>query len=163
METSPPRLTARDFIHLLSDVEAKGKRNMFGWLKRLFGPKEPLLVEREFASSVAGVTFQNRDRKSRQKIIRERVYRGMMLALVFEDDNPKDKSAVALMIPTGEQIGYLNTRLAGDARAWTAEGLQIKVQVTEVTGGAEDKPTCGVNIWVTVYEAPDRAAGYASV
>jgi len=128
---------------------------MFGWLRRLFGTvdlaSEPdSAVLKEFYSSVAGVSHRNRDRTSRQKIIRESVYAGMFLTLQFEDDNPVDKNAVALLTPNGEQIGYLNGRLASEVRDWIAEGELVSIVVKEITGGESDKPTHGVNILVRV-------------
>lgn len=128
---------------------------MFAWLKRLFGDSkvasepDPAILK-EFYSSVAGVSHRNRDRTSRQKIIRENVFPDMFLTLRFDDDNPVDKNAVALLTPNGEQIGYLNSRLASDVRGWIAEGEMVSVVVKEITEGESDKPTYGVNIFVRV-------------
>ena len=124
---------------------------MFGWVARLLGlSQSEAPAEREFFSSVAGVSHRNRDRTSRQKIIREDVYAGMLLKLRLEDDNKFDKNAVAVETPSGAQIGYLNSRLASDVRGWLAEGMPVVIRVDDVTGGDSDKPMRGVNIHVQV-------------
>jgi HIRAN domain len=126
---------------------------VFGWLRRLLGPGESQQVVEEFYSSIAGVSHKNRDGTSRQKIIRESLYAGMPLGLQFEDDNPVDKNAIALLTTGGEQVGYLHARLASEVRDWFASGERVAVTVAEITGGTRDRPTQGVNILVTVTAA----------
>jgi HIRAN domain len=128
---------------------------MLGWIKRLFGgvSETDNTIVREFYTTVVNVSRRNADRTSRQTIISERVYSRMRLALLFEDDNPADRNAVAVFTSGGEQIGYLDRRLAADVRTWVAEGLRVLVVVKEITGGEPDMPTRGVNVLVTVRAA----------
>jgi hypothetical protein len=125
---------------------------MFGWLKAIFGSTGATksAVVREFYNSVAGVSFKNSDRTSRQ-IIGESVYAGMKLGLRLDDDNKHDRDAVAVLTPDGRQIGFLERRRAGQARGWMREGLRVVITVKEVTGGS-DKEYLGVNILVQVLE-----------
>jgi HIRAN domain-containing protein len=126
---------------------------MFEWLRRLFGPVSGRAEERDsFYSSIAGVSHQNRDRTSRQTIIREALWLGAPRRIVAEDDNPVDTNALALLAPDGRQVGYVNSRLARDMRKWLAEGCRIELSVSDLTGGTPDKPTRGVNVLVRVFD-----------
>lgn len=123
---------------------------------RIFHSSAPpgIPLFREFYNSVSGVTFSNTDGRSRQEIIRRSVHAGMSLSLLLEDDNPIDKSAVALFTPNGQQIGYLSQSAAWDARDHIERGRFVQVTVSATTGGTSDRPTCGVNILVEILAAP---------
>jgi hypothetical protein len=162
---------------------------MIGWLRDLFygrsgsspspsparkapvAPSAPLTqappeaeVVREFFNTVAGVTFRNPDGTSRQHIIRRDAKFGMKLRLRFEDDNPVDPLAVALLTREGQQIGYLHARTAADVREHVARGRWVDISVADTTGGDPGKPTLGVNIHIKILalpsEAPQRAVGF---
>ena len=90
-----------------------------------------------------GVTFRNKDRRSRQKIIRERCYVGQFVKLVPEPENKHDENAIAVYLPSGEQIGYFNWNVARIA-AEKDETAQLVAKVKEIVGGEKDKPTLGV-------------------
>ena len=112
-----------------------------------------LELHAEFYTSVHGASHRNRDRTSRQEIIRDHVYVGMLLDQVFEDDNPASDTAVALVAPGFGQIGYLSDSIADDIRQWAAEGnTTAVVTVSELTGGTDDKPTRGVNLLLRMYQ-----------
>ncbi len=138
--------TSENDPHLVAYQEIE----VFIWLRNLLAPKHDETVIKEFFSSVAGVSHKNGDGTFRQKIIGHGVYAGMPLTLRLEDDNPYDRNAIALLTNAGEQVGYLNARLASDVRDWLGCGERVSVTVKEVTGGTPDKPTRGVNILVTV-------------
>jgi hypothetical protein len=104
-----------------------------------------------FYSSIAGVSFDNDDSTSRQKIIADSVRPGMRLRLCFENDNTFDNNAVALLTPAGQQVGHLHRHLAIEVRDWVSHGFKIVIRVKEVTGGTPEKPTRGVNIFVGVF------------
>lgn len=129
---------------------------MFGWLRSIFSPKKPRAISTQFHTSIVGVSHRNRDQTSRQKIIREDLYLGMGLMGRNENDNPIDPNAVAVDTPGGKQIGYLNSRLAADVRAWIAAGATVTMVVTDLTGGTDDKPTRGMNVLLTAYEPEDE-------
>lgn len=125
---------------------------MFGWLRNIIGSGSSKKPDIEFYSSIVGVSHKNRDRTSRQKIIRESLHPNTKLELVLENDNPVDKNAVALLAPNGGQVGYLSSGLAKQVRGWMRDGMQVTIIVKEITGGTRDKPTYGVNILVQAYE-----------
>ncbi|HEY1934305.1 MAG TPA: HIRAN domain-containing protein [Acetobacteraceae bacterium] len=117
-------------------------------------PPPEAQVIREFFNSVSGVTYANPDGTSRQLIIRYEVRTGMPLMARFENDNPVDQNAVALFIPNGHQIGYLNQRTAMDVRDYIARGEWLQITVSATTGGTLDRPTYGVNILLKVLATP---------
>lgn len=121
---------------------------MFRWLRRVF-ERESDEPEKRFHSSIAGVTRKNGDGSSRQKIIKDVAFVGMRLTLNLEEDNPVDRNAIALLTPGGRQVGYLNRHLAADVRSWLEDGMEVVVEISDLTGGSADKPTRGVNILVT--------------
>lgn len=66
-----------------------------------------------FDGKLAGLTWPNPDGSSRQEIARTlSVYDE--LYLIPEPDNAFDKHAVAVFSPAGDQVGYLEARLARD-------------------------------------------------
>lgn len=124
---------------------------MFGWIKSIFGgSSKSEVLQNKLFTKVVGVSYKNSNNTSRQKIIREDVYSGTKLKLVADDKNKHDKNAVAVCLQDDRQIGFLDSRLAGDARDWWAEGCRIEARVTAVTGWGEK--TAGVNIEIRIYE-----------
>ena len=59
-----------------------------------------------YPAKVAGVTFDNDDGSSRQKII-ARCTVGEKIRLIREPDNPYDEFAIKVCRSNGEQIGYV--------------------------------------------------------
>jgi hypothetical protein len=96
-------------------------------------------------TNVAGVTFRNVDRKSRQKLIRERCMAGQPVTLKREPDNKYDRNAIAVSIEGGlYQIGSLHSDVAAKLAPLLDAGHKFKAEVLDVLGGTEDKPTFGV-------------------
>jgi hypothetical protein len=50
------------------------------------------------------------------------------------------------------QIGQVNWELADLLVPILNEGGMVRAEITELTGGSEDKPTRGVNVSFTIYE-----------
>jgi single-stranded-DNA-specific exonuclease len=108
-------------------------------------------------SKVAGVSASNNSGQSRQNYIRAFCKPGMSLIFRREPSNPYDPNAVAIFIKaralmffTSEvQIGYLNADLAAEMSRHIDNGGGLIGRITEVTGGAGNKRTLGVNIVVT--------------
>ncbi len=70
--------------------------------------------EKAFYTKVAGASHQNDDGSSRTQIIKK-CKEFECLNLIWEQDNKFDSNAVAVRrVPSGEQLGYLETRLAGE-------------------------------------------------
>ena len=128
---------------------------MFGIFKRR--PKadkaDQANLDRIIPTIVVGVTYDNDDGSSRQKII-SRCTEGEDLLLEHQPDNPHDPNAVAVVKKrTGEQIGFLEARLAKDIiRLVEKEGRAYVCQILHIKGGTRDKPTLGVNIKIGIAE-----------
>ncbi len=105
-------------------------------------------------TKAVGVTFNNPNGESRQKIIRKKVRPGMRLNLMREPNNPYDPYAFAVVLPSGEQIGYLSRRTAENyVKFVDNRTMLLTAVVKDVTdGGLIFKRTYGVNIEITVLE-----------
>lgn len=95
-----------------------------------------------FHTKLAGVTFEGR-----QDTV-ARLVPGAPLRLVRQPDNPHDANACALVDTHGEQVGFLNRRLAAELAPVIDAGVAYDVEVTEVTGGEEGR-SLGVNVLVS--------------
>lgn len=105
---------------------------------------------RTFYSKVVGVSYNNPDGTSRQRIIKTHCKAGQSLQLKPEPDNPHDPNALGVWVSAG-QIGYIEGgRLAEDLSRYLNSGITVRVLVKGVTGGASDQPMCGVNISIHI-------------
>ena len=100
-------------------------------------------------SKIQGVTRTNRDGTSRQEIIAELCYQDQQLVLMRA---PNQYSPNNLDVYVAYQVGYVNPELADLLAPILDEGGVVRAQITEITGGSEDKPTRGVNVSFTIYE-----------
>ncbi len=100
-------------------------------------------------SKLAGVTRQNSDGSDRQEIIDALAYNGQPLFLLRE---PNQYSYNNIGVYVAFQIGYVNPELADELAPLIDEGVPIEAQITDITGGTEDKPTQGVNVAFTIFE-----------
>jgi hypothetical protein len=121
----------------------------FGPILPLADDAEPLV--REFGNTIAGVSFDNHDGRSRQQIIRREVKPGMSLVLRLELNNRVDPGAIAALTPGGEQLGYLHADLADQVHRWIECGYGVSAQVVSTgrAGGYESLPI-GVGFRITV-------------
>lgn len=116
--------------------------------------KAKLVSYSEITTKISGVTHDDPSTGvNRQALIKAYVKPGMELTLKREPDNEYDPNAVGLwfkvrnlFIPRNVHIGYINRTHAAYISQKMKEGVKFTVTVTEVTGGAKDKPTRGVNI-----------------
>jgi hypothetical protein len=110
-----------------------------------------------FTTTVAGVTHNNADGKSRQVIIRKHVKPGMPLVLKREPDNPHDSDAVAVwLVDPPVQIGYLKSGIA-DVATRMDDGEVHSARVVDLTGGTKEYPAVGVAIEVWQGEEAPRS------
>ena len=113
-------------------------------------------VVSEFHTKIAGVTFDNEDGESRQRIIKRRCSVGDMLAAEAQDDNQHDPFAVAVHVVSTwggfTQIGYLNRERAPDVHEHLSSGGDVSVKITDITGGTRAKEALGINVLVTLYD-----------
>ena len=100
-------------------------------------------------SKLSGVTRHNPDGSDRQEIIEALTYNGQPLFLLRE---PNQYSYNNIGVYIAFQIGYVNPELADELAPLIDEGVPVEAQITEITGGTEDKPTQGVNVAFTVFE-----------
>jgi hypothetical protein len=106
-------------------------------------------------TKIFGVTKNNEDGSSRQKIIAT-IEKGMDLELIREPDNSYDPNAIAVFVKgysllTGyklAKIGYTSSELAGELSDLMDMGEKYSCKVTDVTGG-KDGLNYGVNILIT--------------
>jgi len=90
-------------------------------------------IDKWFWSKVAGVTHENRDGTSRQEILKRCEVREL-LQLVPEPDNPVDPDAIAVLRQNGQQLGYLDKRLASETHNRIKKGEHWQAMLTAVTG-----------------------------
>jgi ribosomal protein L37AE/L43A len=117
---------------------------------------------RHFFSPVAGVTFENVDGTSRQRII-ARCNRLEQLVLVHEEENQFDPNAMAVKRDNGEQLGYLPADLAETVANDHRRGYRYGVMVAAITGGTKDFPALGCKLLIIVSEpgvSDGEAIGY---
>ncbi len=97
-----------------------------------------------FHTKLAGVTFEGR-----QEVV-ARLAAGTPLRLERQPDNPHDPNACALFGPLGDQVGYLNRRLAAVLAPIVDAGVTYDAEITEITGRervADDQSgSLGVNV-----------------
>jgi len=106
---------------------------------------------REFANTVAGVSFTNHNGKSRQEIISRAVKPGMQFVLRPELNNPVVPGAIAVLTPSGEQIGYLQADLGDQVRRWTQYGYGVSARVLSTGRPNNDKSApVGVRFQITI-------------
>lgn len=125
------------------------------FLRSIFGKKEPSEggeVRKRFPTKVVGVTRKNNDGTSRQKIIKQ-LRTGQELELVPEPDNPFDSDAIKVCTKRGEQVGYLEARLAGEVARRMRRGIKHTAKVLSIVGGFEGGKTLGCVLELTIYHS----------
>jgi hypothetical protein len=105
-----------------------------------------------FFTKVVGVTHQNSNRKTRQKIIKN-CARLEPLVLDHEENNQHDPNAIRVLRRNGEQIGYLDANLAKQIVSQVKQGFGFDAFIVDLTGGEPTKPTRGVNVVIIVAPA----------
>lgn len=103
----------------------------------------------EFYTKVVGVTFEDR-----QEVVAT-LCEGEKLLLVRERENIYDQNAVRVENQSGQQLGYLNARLAKHFAPLLDRGEAYNVNVSQVTGGLDKN--YGVNIIIQKALAADSA------
>ncbi len=134
-------------------------------IEDLFSRADEILAREEYAgigdapsfhTKLAGVTFEGR-----QEVL-VRVSAGTPLRLERQPENQFDTNACALFDPQGDQVGFLNRRLAAALAPTIDAGVGYDVEVTEVTGGA-DGQSLGVNVLLTRRDTADTQDERAAV
>jgi hypothetical protein len=102
-----------------------------------------------FDGKASGLTFANPDGSSRQ-MIAATLAPFEELQLVPEPANPFDSNAIALFTAAGEQVGYLEKRLAGELSRHMAKGTQARCFVRAVRNRGD---TMGVSFGLLQWSA----------
>ncbi len=145
--------------------EAQGEAPAAALVEELFADAERILARGDyegiadaesFHTKLAGVSFEGR-----QDVV-ARLETGSTLRVVRQPDNAFDPNAIALLDPTGAQVGFFNRRLAAALAPVVDGGVAFEVTVTEVTGG-EGESSRGVNVLVSREGAAQEAERDASV
>lgn len=125
--------------------------------EKLTAAERAALVDRKVAelegelifSKVAGVTKRNKSGPGRQKLLRELEGYGESWAkftLEPEPANRYDPNAVKVIDMFGDQLGYVNERMAAEMARSRAKGDQWECYFVEITGGYEPGISFGCNI-----------------
>ena len=123
-------------------------------------------------TKIRGVSFDNADGTSRQRVIRTCCHAGDALLLLRDRGNPADPNAVAVVrICRGhdgkatfrEQLGYLSKELAGDLSLFFSDAPLGFAEILDISGGVTgcDGGSVGVNIRAEIYAPEDDVAGGA--
>lgn len=102
-----------------------------------------------FDGKVAGLTWPNPDGSSRQGIARTLQPQDELL-LVPEPDNPVDPNAVAVFTAAGDQLGYLEARLARELTLRWKRCIQTRCFVRALR---ERGDTVGVSFGLLQWQA----------
>ena len=104
------------------------------------GEYEGIADAESFHTKLAGVSFEGR-----QDVV-ARLAPGTVLRIVRQPENPFDSNAIALLDPTGDQVGFFNRRLAAALAPEIDGGTGFEVTVTELTGGGAEESSAGAVI-----------------
>ncbi len=99
-------------------------------------------------TKVAGVTFNNPDGRSRQRILKK--CREGDTLLLRPQPIKGHPHAVAVCRRNGQQIGNIRSHLSEQISGYLAAGLEVECKILQLTGGTRKKPTRGCNIAITV-------------
>lgn len=88
---------------------------------------------KSFYGRLAGTTHANADGTSRQSAIAD-LRPCDELLLQHEPANAYDENAIRVLTQAGQQVGYLEARLAGETVRRTRKGIVTRAFVSNITG-----------------------------
>jgi single-stranded-DNA-specific exonuclease len=149
------QLMVRRVVPHLAPAEAPAAdlvEELFADAERILarGEYEHVADAESFHTKLAGVSFEGR-----QEVV-ARLEPGTVLRAVRQPDNPFDCNAIALLDPTGEQVGFFNRRLAAALAPVMDGGVVFEVTVTDVTGEGGEQSR-GVNVLVSREDVAQEA------
>ena len=117
-------------------------------------------MPKTFNVKLVGVSHKNADGMSRQAYIRRFAKPGMEVHLKPEPNNPYDANAIGAWITARSliifkadvQIGYLDSRLAGEVTRLLSRGGTASAVIVEIVGGTSGAETLGVVASITKSE-----------
>lgn len=113
----------------------------------------------DFYTKIVGVTFNNRDGRNRQDVVRE-LRCGQELFLHREYKNEHDAEAIAVATAEKVRVGYIHANLADRLAPVIDAGARFNVVVSSLTGG--DQENLGVNIRIRMTDGPTGVVGSVS-
>jgi hypothetical protein len=96
------------------------------------------LIERYIFAHVAGVTHSNLDGSSRQAVLAH-CKPLQLLMLRWDSENPVSRTAIAVHLETGEQLGYLDSRLGQETLHRIRKGENWAGFIVSIASPAESK------------------------
>ena len=117
-------------------------------------------MPKTFNVKLVGVSHKNADGMSRQAYIRRFAKPGMEIHLKPEPNNPYDANAIGAWITARSliifkadvQIGYLDSRLAGEVTRLLSRGGTASAVIVDIVGGTSGAETLGVVASITKSE-----------
>lgn len=107
-----------------------------------------LQVSKTFGTKVVGVSFDNPDGTSRQKIIKK-CKTGEKLHLVRDPDNPYGHgTTIKVLRKSGEQIGHIATHVSAGLSYFMDRGGPVEATILKKVGGSGREKTLGCVIQV---------------
>ena len=101
-------------------------------------------------TKVVGTTYKNKDRTSRQRIIKECKVGEKLLLIQSPDERNNDEieyeDGIKVFRQNNEQLGWLAEYLASEIIELFEKGCKADATITNITGGTEEKPTIGCNL-----------------
>lgn len=80
---------------------------------------------------------------------------GERLWLQREPNNPYDANAISVWSSSKKLVGYIKKDLAADLAPQMDRGNWIEATIKSITGGTEDKPNIGCNIFLEFTQVTD--------
>ena len=155
-----PKLMVRDIL-LRDEPEGEGEQLCIA--DELFARSQEILSRDEYASladarsfhtKAVGVSFEGR------QAVAATLKPGDMLSVERRANNAYDSNAMALVAPSGRQVGFLRRQIAAVLAPEADAGTVFEARVLGVTGGGEGR-SLGVNVQVS--RLGESAGGQAAL
>lgn len=118
--------------------------------KRASGPPPGFKSMSFYSEKVVGVSFENPDGTSRQKLI-SKMSEGEAIQLVRDPDNPKDRNAIKVLNKDSRQVGFIDKFRVQELAPQMDSGYEVEAWVESITGG-ETGESLGLVIGVQRYK-----------
>ncbi|MEE8105699.1 MAG: HIRAN domain-containing protein [Planctomycetota bacterium] len=107
---------------------------------------------RHFHTKVVGVTQENEDGKSRQRILKS-CKEMEQVVLLHDAENEYDEFAIEVRRTNGQQIGFLPSHTAESVAENIAAGFGYWAWIKNLTGGERSKKSRGANLLILEADA----------
>ena len=116
--------------------------------------QEANLDANEIFTKIVGVSFQNGNGSDRQAALASLLSETLPLTLTMkpEPDNQYDPYAIAILTPSGVQLGYIRKNLSFSIAKMIEYGYHVKVELLTLTGTEDFSHHYGANIRIQFEE-----------